>query len=174
MRKWSLVNRLWHWLNALVIFGSLVTIWLEDVDVHVKVGYILGALFVFRVIYNVLGFDSRNVKRSRETIKKGLQLFREKKFKLNAQEFYSVEKAGAKLSYTGFALILLSLLLTGFGMRFGVQLGLEAHHHALKEIHEFFNLLMLLFIGAHVVGVVYAECTQEPNIVSDMINGGKE
>ena len=174
MKKWSLVNRLWHWLNAVVIFGSLVTIWLEDVDVHVKVGYILAALFVFRVIYNVLGFDSRNVKRSRETIKKGLQLFREKKFKLNAKEFYSVEKAGAKLSYSAFALILFGLILTGLGMRFGIQFGLEAHRHTLKEVHEFFNLLMLLFIGAHIIGVVRAECTQEPNIVSDMINGGKE
>ncbi len=173
MKKWPLINRLWHWINALVIFVSLVAIWLEDVDAHVKVGYVLAALFIFRAIYNLFGFDSRNVKRSRETIKKGLQLFREKKFKLSAQEFYSVEKAGAKLSYSGLALILLGLISTGLGMRFGTQLGLETHHHALKEVHEFFNLFMLLFIVAHVAGVVRAECTQESNIVSDMINGGR-
>ena len=174
MKKWPLTNRLWHWINAFVVFISLVTIGLEDVDTHVKIGYALVALFVFRLIYNVFGFDSRNVKRSRETIKKGLQLFREKKFKLSAQEFYSVEKAGAKLSYSALAIILLGLISTGLAMRFGVQLGLKAQHHALKEVHEFFNLFMLLFIAAHVLGVVRAECTQEPNIVSDMINGGKE
>lgn len=174
MKKWKLTNRLWHWINMVAIFGCLVTIWLEDVEVHVKVGFVLTGLFLFRVLYNLLGRDKQSVNRSREIIKKAFTIFREKRGHLNSREKYEVQKAGAKASYIGFALALVGIILTGLSMHFGAQLGLEESRHALKELHELCNILIIVFIVAHILGVVHAECTYEPNIVSDMINGGKE
>lgn len=181
MKKWNLTNRLWHWINMLVVFALIMTSWFSETEIgpqimkyHVYFGYGLAGLLVFRLLYLALGKDSKNIKHCKEIVSNGMRLLREKGAKMNAQEKYDFKKAGAKLSYLGLLVCFVGIILTGLGMHFGEAIGLEASRHMFKEIHEFFNVLIIAFIALHLFGVIAGECTYEPNIVSDMINGGKE
>jgi cytochrome b len=181
MKKWNLTNRLWHWANLPVVIALIVTSWFKDSDlaveimrIHVYLGFGLAILFAIRIIYLVSGKDSYNIQHAKEVVKNAIATFKSKKFKMSKEESYHFKKGGAKLSYLGLIGLLSLIILTGLGMRFGVALGLADFRHTFKEIHEVVNALIILFSFAHIFGVISGELTYEPNIVSDMINGGKK
>jgi len=180
-QKWGIFSRLWHWSNMLVIFALIVTSWFLETEIgpqikryHIYIGYGLIALLILRLIYNLMGKDSKNTERNKKTIVKARKLLREKGLmKMNPREKYEFKKAGAKLSYLGFFVCLLGIIVSGLVLTFSVALGLESTK-AFQEIHEICNYLILAFIGLHLVGIIAGECTYEPNIVSEMIHGGGE
>lgn len=181
-KKWSLFNRLWHWSNMLLIFALIITSWFLETEIgpqikkyHIYLGYSFAFLLILRLLYVAFGKDKKNIRHCKEIVRNGIYILREKGYQMNAREKYDFKKAGAKLSYLGLLVCFIGIIATGLMMVFGSGMGLEYPTlHAFKEIHEFFNLLIIIFIVLHLFGVVSGECTYEPNIVSDMINGGKE
>ena len=190
----SLGLRIWHWLTVLAISGSLLTLLLnktvlkprENVpliqekmlesslalskdqaktiahyysdkiwDIHVYFGYALSALFLLRILLEFFQKADQKLIRSLKNAKQSLY---------------------KGYAYLGFYLVLLVMSGTGLAMVFlDEKPEFKSLRHNLKEIHSFGLYLVLLYIAAHLVGVILAEASARgKGIVSDMINGGEE
>lgn len=78
-----------------------------------------------------------------------------------------------KLSYVVFYAFVTFMAASGLAMYYGDAIGLSPElHELLKEAHELFMWFFVVFLGAHIVGVVVAELRGARGIVSDMIHGG--
>ena len=55
VRVWDLPTRLFHWLLALAIVGSIVSIKTGYTDWHFRFGYLILALLLFRLIWGFIG-----------------------------------------------------------------------------------------------------------------------
>lgn len=172
MKKWNLFNRLWHWLNFILVIALILTAGFEDTCLkkemfytHSMIGFVFFALFVSRLIYMITGKDKKNWESSIKTIYDAKELITKKKWRLSYQERYIAMKAGAKLSYLGLIFCFLLVSITGSFIHF-------YQNKMLKEIHEVSSGLIIAFAIMHLIGVIHAELTHEKNIVSDMINGG--
>ena len=191
MKKWSLCFRLWHWIHALVVLGLLGTVFLRktflswrtnseilasklstmEIEVtseqakllakavrapmwewHIILGYALVILLVLRI-----------------------GLFFTRSGSLNYRGFSSatLHKKMVKIGYIGIYLILGFMALSGLCIHFYEEIGLlKETAKSLKDIHELVFNLVWVFALIHIIGVVYADNTDERGIVSDMINGG--
>lgn len=80
-----------------------------------------------------------------------------------------------KWSYLVFYVLLGVMVGTGLVLVYADDVAfLHSIEHTCKEIHEVTMYLVIAFVVAHVVGVVWAEVTRNRGIVSDMINGGNQ
>lgn len=183
-KKWSVSLRVWHWLNALVVISLILTGLalksskvLEEIFAkpHVLIGFILCLLIPFRVIRARFFGDNRVLTDAKHYRSQVIVFLREKGLPKTREDFHLFHKAGVKNSYLALYALLAGLALTGLGMVVTYNLGVEPSiRHAIKEVHEAIFVIVAFFVPLHVGGVVYAECTTEPNITSDMIHGGKE
>ncbi len=202
-KKYTMHLRFWHWINVIVISGSLFTVFLNSTlldkkanakfiseqlepagasltaqqakvvahgledkvwDWHVYVGYALIALLVYRLIAE---FSQNSSQKLSQKIKKAFLLYRVQKDKSSAKELL------VKFSYVFFYAMLAFMAISGLSIKFHEQLSIsDTVAHSVKEMHELVMYLILSFIVIHIVGVVIAEKSNQPGIVSDMINGG--
>jgi len=144
----SVTNQIWQW--------------------HKYIGYTIGALLVFRII---IEFFQDSDQKIFNIVKKAFGLYKAaEKNKGNALHYlYS------KLSYVFFYLVISVQVITGFGMAFGRSLNLPRSVGGfIHEIHETDLYIILAYVVAHIIGVVWTELRKDQGIVSDMINGGEE
>ncbi len=182
-KKWSIWLRVWHWLNATAVFfmvASGVLLLQGDelenfaVRPHVLVGFALTTFLVLRLVRIFLG-DTRTLSEALKYSTQALAIVKKQGFPRNREEFHIFHKAAVKGGYIGVYALLMGFATTGLSMVAMAQMGSPAEYQDIaKEIHEILFYLMLVFIPLHVGGVVMAELTDEPNITSDMIHGGKE
>ncbi len=193
--------RLWHWLNFLTFAGLLVTVLLRDElvsvrehrdliqqklaslgvtvtpdqakavarmylerlwDWHVDLGLVLAFLLAVRVVVAL-------------TTPAGAGLLA----KLQAGRRAAATDAGArkftavKASHVAFYAGLSLIVGTGVALAYGKSWGLsDGVRHQIGDVHEICMYGLLAFIAAHIGGVIWAEKTSDPGLVSDMINGG--
>lgn len=199
--------RLWHWLNALVIFGLLGTVALrktllswrtnsvviqnklqetgtiitpelaKDIavtlrnplwDWHVYLGYSLVVLFLMRVIV-AIWVDKKGLGVEAIQSVQGLKNLP------SAQMKEGLYHTAIKINYAIFYLATLIMIITGLLINFKLELNLsKALSELFKEVHEFTMWYFVLFVVAHILGVIIAEQNAEPGIVSRMINGRKK
>jgi|SRR3569833_116750 len=200
--KYSSSLRFWHWANAIVITGSLLTVLVNST---VLKGWA------------TLTFIEDNLKKSGTTITEkqarslvgglrdrvwdihvyfgyclaALLLFRllyefftgDKKLVRQIKTAYSHYKNGrnrliarhelvVKSIYATFYLLLIIMAVTGLCLAFDDDIPALHKIHAIREIHSFCMYLVLIFIVVHLAGVFLAERKDSKGIVSDMINGG--
>ena len=136
-------------------------------DFHIYFGYVLVALFIFRIIAEFfLPSSSRLIPKLRKAY---CAYFIWKKDRDVAKHELVV-----KGLYIFFYLLLLIMATTGILLAFGENLGISPSiSHSIKEFHGFCMYLVLAFITVHLAGVLLAEHKDGKGIVSDMINGGK-
>ncbi len=198
--KRSLGLRLWHWSNSTVIFALILTVFLRDYligvrehaklfmdraaaagvalppeaakdfahsyldrlwDWHVDLGLVLLVLLLARVVVELMAAkdDALWTKITGAFAKTGDK---------DARKFGAV-----KLSHAGFYALLTVTVVTGLVAAYGQGWGVpDPLRHALREVHEWSMYAILAFIAAHLLGVIVAEKTTDPGLVSDMINGG--
>ncbi len=78
-----------------------------------------------------------------------------------------------KALYAVFHLMTLLMVTTGLILVFKENLGLEKSISSIfKEVHEVSMWFFVAFIVSHIVGVVVSENGQDAGLVSDMISGG--
>ncbi|MDE2490201.1 MAG: cytochrome b/b6 domain-containing protein [Elusimicrobia bacterium] len=194
--KRSLGLRLWHWANSLAIAGMVATVFLRDelIDVrghvrmirealgpavtadqargiamsykdalwhwHVDLGLVLVALLAGRFVVELF-------------VPKGTGLCAKIKGGLAKGDSESRMFAAVKLSHALFYLGLAAILATGLTLAYGASWGVsDPVRHVVHSIHEALMYAILAFAAAHVIGVVRAEKTTDPGLVSDMIHGG--
>lgn len=130
-------------------------------DWHVDLGLILLALLLARVAVEFMTPSGTGLcaKIKGAFAKKGDK---------DAQKFGVV-----KLSHAGFYALLTVTVVTGLCAAYGLAWGMsDGLHHFLRDVHEWSMYVIIAFIAAHIIGVIVAEKTTDPGLVSDMINGG--
>ena len=200
-KKYSSGLRLWHWLSAMIISGSLLTVLADSTitnghtnagviqksfaeknvtisqdqarsaaheigdrvwQLHTYFGYVLIALFIFRL---ALEFSHRA---DQKLIRKLKSAYAQLKGEPNKQAKHDLV---VKFLYLIFYMLLGIMAITGLCMAFEDDVP-ALKIHALREIHSFCMYLIIAFIIVHLAGVFLAERNNAKGIVSDMINGG--
>ncbi len=131
MKKWPVFNRLWHWVNALLLIALILLAQFDHTPLeeqmfawHVKIGFVFAFFLCLRFAY--LPKDKKNIQHARQVVLEGIRIFREKKAMMNDHDKFLVKKAGAKLSYIALAVCLMGMMLSGLCMVFAPQIGLES------------------------------------------------
>lgn len=182
---------IWHWLHAFVVFGLMGTIllrktflsWransellvqkLAEINIeitteqakviakmirapmwewHILLGYTLAGLVLWRMLLFFTASGSSKYKRGAAN---------------------TLHKKLVMLGYIGIYTILSFMVVSGLVMNFHELLGLSKEiTHDIKEVHEFvFFYGILVFVPLHIAGVIVAERSSEPGLVSNMIHG---
>ncbi|SET80934.1 cytochrome b/b6 domain-containing protein [Hymenobacter actinosclerus] len=188
--------RIWHWLNSGLVLFQLMTILFLFVIVKVKTlapefsqvladkgvnlpaaelrgltrivshriwdwhiwsGITIACLLAFRVI---VSFRQRGSQRTAAKIDA-----------IKARGTGATKALWVRYSYRAFYIILAVMVLTGLILVFEDYF--PSIEHLMKEIHEYTMYAVIAFVVAHILGVFRAEVTDEPGIVSAMINGGE-
>lgn len=200
-KKYSSGLRLWHWLSAVVISGSLLTVLANNTITNGHANA--------QVIQK--SFAEKNVLVSQDQARGAAHEISDKVWELHtyfgyilitlfifrlALEFthradqklirklkfaYAQLKGDHKKQakqdvvvkslYITFYTLLCIMAITGLGMAFEDDIP-ALKIHALREIHGFCMYLIITFIIVHLSGVFLAERKNGKGIVSDMINGG--
>ena len=130
-------------------------------DWHIWIGIAISCLLAYRV---VVSFMQRG---SQRTAAKLALL----KSRAAQGESGAARAVWVRYSYRAFYVVLAVMVVTGLILVFEDYF--RSIEHLSKEIHEVSMYLVLAFVVAHIFGVFRAEVTDEPGIVSDMINGGE-
>ena len=186
--------RLWHWLNAIAVLGLLGTVLLRktflsyktngqvildelaklDVTItldaakaiaktirapmwewHYILGFALAALLLYRI---VLHFKEKSL------------CFMDE-FKASS----SLHDKGVYLMYGAVYGFLIVMSITGLVLYFGKDAGIDKETlHTIKEFHEVLMWFFVLFVPAHILGLIVAENRGDKGIVSDMIGEEKQ
>jgi Ni/Fe-hydrogenase 1 B-type cytochrome subunit len=139
---------LWHW--------------------HTYIGYVLAALFGFRII---LEFVHPKERKLIPLIKNGMKYLKGGGDKKETKHFLVV-----KYAYVLFYLALLVMVSTGLFMAYSDDIdSLKDIRHSVKELHSAVMWVILGYLVLHIGGVILAEIgTKYKGIVSDMIHGGEK
>ena len=134
---------------------------------HTKFGYVLSALFFFRLLIEFLQSTEEKFHRR---IGRAIMQIRNNAASSSARHYLVV-----KCIYFIFYVLMAILVGTGLWMAFNIELKVNDfdRFHAVKEIHENCFTLLLLFILLHLAGLIRAERKKYKGVVSDMINGRK-
>jgi cytochrome b len=164
---WDAPVRVFHWLMVLSFAGAYITAESERWRlVHVSLGYTLGGLVAFRLVWGLLGtryarFASfvrgpSAVRRYLSSILRG-----------RPEHHVGHNPAGA-------VAIVLLLLLSVATLATGWANYNELGGNWLEELHEGAANFMLAVVGVHVAGVVVSSWLHRENLVRSMMNGRKK
>jgi cytochrome b len=164
---WDAPVRVFHWLMVLSFAGAYITAESERWRLlHVSLGYTLGGLVAFRLIWGVLGtryarFASfvrgpSAVRRYLSSILRG-----------RPEHHVGHNPAGA-------VAIVLLLLMSAATFVTGWANYNELGGAWLEALHEGVANFMLAVVGVHVAGAVVASWLHRENLVRSMLNGRKE
>ena len=163
---WDLPLRVFHWLLAASFAGAFLTGESERYrDLHVALGYMIGGLLAFRLLWAFAG--TRYARLSSFTFGPAAVL-----------RYLRSLPTGKPLHYVGhnpagswaiYALVLLGVAVGVSG--YGVHAG--AGGHWLEELHEGLANAMLALVIVHVAGVVVGSVLHRENLALAMLTGYK-
>lgn len=163
---WDAPVRTFHWLLALCFAGSYISAESESWRLlHVTLGYTMGGLIAFRLVWGVLGtryarFGS--FVRAPSAVRgyvKGLVAGR-------PAHYIGHNPAGA-------VAIVLMLLVGAAIVASGYAVYNELGGDWLEEVHEVVGNAMLLLVGVHIAGVAVASVLHRENLPRCMVTGIK-
>ena len=184
--KYSKLLRLWHWLNALAIFGLLATFFLRktflswrtnselivqklaeyNIEVTVEVAKTLAKairapMWEWHIIFGYL-LASLVLFRIFIFFKEGVSY----------KDTTSIHKIGVSFLYTVFYLLIVFMSISGLVLTFGGDAGMGKEIlGSIKENHESVAWFFVFFVPLHIGGVVVAEMSSEKGIISKMVSG---
>ena len=164
---WDAPVRVFHWLMVLSFFGAYLTTESERWRLaHVTLGYTLGGLVAFRIIWGMIG---TRYARFSNFIRGPAAVVRYVKSLLKGQPEHTIghNPAGAVAIVL---LMVLSVLIVASGWAIFNEIG----GNLLSELHEVTGNLMLLVVGVHVAGVAVSSWLHRENLVRAMVTGEKE
>ena len=163
---WDAPVRVFHWLLVLSFAGAYITAESERWRlVHVTLGYTVGGLVAFRVLWGLFG--TRHARfagfvRGPRAVASYLQSM----LRRQPEHHVGHNPAGAAAIV---AMLLLAAVTVGFGYAVYEELGGEW----LEEVHETAGNLMLAVVGVHVAGVLLGSWMHRENLVRSMFTGRK-
>lgn len=208
VRVWDWQTRILHWLNAilvitLAIFGSVLTFWVEELDMskqgrailretHGIIGYFFIATFILRLIWGFLGnkyIKWRDIipytREKRQAVVANIKWYLSG-FKTNPPVVLG-HNALASLFYMPLFVVLISQAVTGLTLAglafnfFPASLVFGGWDEAAKEdikdvvitIHALGFFFIIFFFAAHIGGLIVHEIGEKTGLFSSMIHGRK-
>ena len=163
---WDPFVRIFHW-SLVALFIAAFATGDETERLHVMIGYAIAALVGLRIAW---GFVGSTHARFTDFVKPpgAVLAYLRDALSLRGQRYLGHNPAG------GFMILLLLAALagtcaTGYMMTTKTWWG----SHELEEVHEAFANGMLVLIGLHIAGVIFASIEHGENLVRGMINGRK-
>jgi cytochrome b len=167
IRVWDAPTRVFHWLLVFSFAGAYLTSESERWSlVHITLGYTLGGLIAFRLIW---GFVGTRYARFTSFVKGPLEVLQYAKSMatLKPKHFVGHNPLGAV------AIVL--LIVSGIAI---VVTGYAAFNEIggewVAELHEVSSHIMLILVGVHIVGVIAASWLHKENLARAMVNGFKQ
>lgn len=163
---WDLPIRLVHWLIALCFTGAYITAESENWRLlHVTLGYTMGGLIVFRVIWGLVGTRYARFSEFVRSPSAVLQYLRSL-FTKSPEHFTGHNPAGA----------IAVLLLLGLGAAISVS-GYALYNDLagewVEEVHELLANAMLAIVLIHIAAVLISSHLHKENLPLAMITGKK-
>lgn len=164
---WDLPTRVFHWLLALSFAGAYVTAESERWRlVHVTLGYTLGGLLAFRLLWGLLG--TRHA-RFASFVRGPAAVLRYLRSLASRQpEHHTGHNPAGALAIVALLALGAVLVLTGWSIY--NDIGGEW----LEELHEGAANLMLAVVGVHVAAVLLSSWLHHENLVRAMLTGRKQ
>ena len=177
---WSLPTRLFHILLVLAVGLAYILSEVENLlSFHVALGYMVGLLFIYRIIWGFM-----DVKYSK---------FKDFNFNIKDLIEYMTNVLGEKKDYVGhnpasswaiIAMIILALLAVVSGtLVYGTQEGMGVlaslnstmfkDMELFEEVHEFFANAFMAVAFVHIAGVLLDKIVHKSQAVSSMVDGYK-
>ena len=163
---WDAPVRVFHWLLVLSFAGAYLTAESERWRlVHVTLGYTVGGLVAFRVLWGLVG---TRYARFAGFVRgpRAVGAYLQSMLRQQPEHHTGHNPAGAAAIV---ALLVLAAATVGFGHATYEELGGEW----LAEVHETAGNLMLLVVGVHVAGVLLGSWLHRENLVRAMVTGRK-
>jgi cytochrome b len=167
IRVWDAPTRVFHWLLVFSFAGAYLTSESERWSlVHITLGYTLGGLIAFRLIW---GFVGTRYARFTSFVKGPSEVLQYAKSMatLKPKHFVGHNPLGAV------AIVL--LIVSGIAI---VVTGYAAFNEIggewVAELHEVASHIMLILVGVHIVGVIAASWLHKENLARAMVNGFKQ
>ena len=167
IRVWDAPTRVFHWLLVLSFAGAYLTSESERWSlIHITLGYTLGGLLAFRLIW---GFVGTRYARFTSFVKGPSEVLQYAKSMatLKPKHFVGHNPLGAV------AIVL--LIMSGIAI---VVTGYAAFNEIggewVAELHEVASHIMLILVGIHIVGVIAASWLHKENLARAMVNGFKQ
>ena len=164
---WDAPVRVFHGLLALSFLGAFITAESERWRlIHVTLGYTVGALVVFRILWGLFG--TRHARfadfvRGPRAIAAYLR---------SLVQGHPAHQTGHNPA--GAVAIVLLLGIGGFTALTGWAVYTDMGGEWLEEVHEFSANLMMLVVLVHVAGVVVASWLHRENLARSMVTGRKQ
>lgn len=186
--KYTLNFRIWHWLNAAVIFGLLGTVFLRKTFLSYKAN---AEILVSKLSDIGVDITIEQAKTIAKAIRAGMwewhiilgyalaflilyriYLFFMDTSKVESFSSLTLHKKAVKISYYVVYATLLFMAISGFTIYFYEALGMSKEFAgSIKDIHELVFNIIMIFVPLHIAGVVVADVKEEHGIISTMING---
>jgi cytochrome b len=175
IRVWDLPTRLFHWAFAIVIIGALVTINLDETELHAKFGYAACVLVIFRIIWGFVGPEHArftNFVPSLATVKAFIR---------NPIHNRLGHNPLGALSVIGVLAVVLVQTLTGLFADDDIAFEGPLHNAVssqlasiLTEMHEINSNLIYALVALHLVAIFYYQRIKKENLIGPMVLGDKE
>jgi cytochrome b len=163
---WDAPVRVFHWLLVASFFGAYLTAESERWRlVHVTLGYTVGGLVAFRVLWGLFG---TRYARFAGFVRgpRAVWTYLQSMLSRRPEHHTGHNPAGA-------AAIVAMLLLAGVTVGFGYATYNELGGEWLAKVHETAGNLMLAVVGVHVAGVLLGSWLHRENLVRAMVTGRK-
>ena len=181
--KYTAKFRIWHWLNAFVIFGLLMTVALKEsfLDVGTNAKILMEELTKISVT-----IDAKQAKIIAKVFREEMwhwhiylgyflialiafRIFLIFKDSSNKEKFLdiSLHKKAVRVLYFLFYLVLIGMSISGLALTFEDELNID--EEKIEELHELGFNLIIGFIVAHISGVIIAENRSEKGLVSTIV-----
>jgi len=185
--NYSLLLRVWHWLNVVAILGLIGTFFLRKTFLSWRDN---SALIIEKLASYGIEVSAQQAKEVAQAIRApmwewhiifGIMLsllllmrlfiiWKERGFGYDHNESVHIHFVhnGYKVLYG----VLLFMSLSGLFLIGYESLGVSKDFaHSIKEIHELIAWVVVIFVPLHIVGVVIAETKDQKGLVSKMISG---
>ena len=164
---WDAPVRVFHWLLVLSFVGAYLTADIERWRLaHVSLGYTLGGLVAFRLLWELMG--TRHV-RFRSFVRGPSAVTRYLRAMLRGQPEHHVGHNPA-----GAVAIMLLLLLGIASVVSGWAIYNELGVNLWVQLHDIASNVLLAVVGLHVAGVLVTSTLHGENLVRSMVTGNKD
>ena len=166
IRIWDAPVRVFHWLLVLSFAGAYLTaeseVWRL---VHVTLGYTLGGLLTFRLVWGVVG--TRYARFAHFVRGPSAVLRYLKSLRSGQPEYYLGHNPAGAVAIVLLMAMGLGIVATGYATYNDLGPGW------LAQLHDLLGNAMLLVVIGHLVGVVVASLQHKENLVRSMVTGFK-
>jgi cytochrome b len=169
VQVWDLPTRVMHWVLAFSVAGAAGLAFLTDDDgpwfrIHMLLGLMAGFVVVLRIVWGIWGTKYARFG-SFAFGPKALVAYVRGVLRRGPEERHVGHNPGS--SYAIWALLGLPLALVATGLLMSVG------GEVFEEVHEPLAIALLVFIGAHLAGIVWHTVRHREGIALGMVDGRK-